>query len=280
MIDGNKMRRVEIYNSNMSGFDVGIGVNIATTELKVQGNSIAGNSYDVQTSYNKYTGTVDPVVDFGGGPLASTGQNTFGLASPYAYYHDTGTYPVSACYNAWLVSSSQVDPLRIYDKLDNSKWGRVTWDCAGGIGSSQSSLVAVPNENVNCRAGNSASLFDVVDFLVAGRQYSPIARGADNLWLLFEGPVTGTPCWAFTGNLTLLLDGSPADLGHLNSEALPVLSYPDLPNPTATGTSKPAREIDPSNATVPQCSDGIDNDGDGFTDMRDAQCRSSSDDSE
>jgi hypothetical protein len=219
-------------------------------DLMVEGSSISGRSFGAQTLYNNYTGTIPPVVDFGGGALGSQGQNTFSNQPSYAFQHDTGPYDISACFNNWMVANAQVDSLRIYDKLDKPSLGRVNWNCpAGGVGSSSSGLtlvtptvspssqplvlIAIPQVNTNCRKGNSRQ-FDIADTLFAEVDYAPNAQGADGLWLRFVGPATGTTCWAYVGNLTLWLGDEPVEPGELPSELLPILPYPI--QPTATWT--------------------------------------------
>lgn len=292
MIDGNKMRRVEILNTNISGYDVGIGLNLETYELKVQGSAIQGVSYGVKTAYNTYTGSGFPTVDFGGGPLGSQGKNVFSNLPKYAFDHDTGPYDVSACYNTWQVLTSQIDKLRIYDKLDKPSLGRVKWDCLGSpAGTSQAGLevviptktltptptitglVAIPLQNANCRLGNSASMFDIADTLFAGEQYTPVSRGRDNLWLAFIGPTYGARCWVYVDNLTLLVNSEETDLENIPEDFLPVVPYPPRPTPTFTPEPEEAEPLEPA-PDLPACSDGIDNDGDGLIDMADGRCLS------
>lgn len=55
-------------------------------------------------------------------------------------------------------------------------------------------VVAIPQQNVNCRLGPSASQFEIDDTLLQGVQYTPVAVGDDALWLMFIGPVSGNPC--------------------------------------------------------------------------------------
>ena len=285
---GSKIRRIEVINVQMSGFDVGIGVNIATFELKVEGSNIQGLTYDVETrEYDDPTGSVYPTVDFGGGPLGSKGKNTFSNKPKYAYYH-YAPYNVWACYNNWMVASSNIDPLRILDKLDVPTFGRVKWDCSSsGAATSQSglaivtptktttpqitTLVAIPLKNANCRLGNSASMFDIADTLYAGEQYTPVGRGPDNLWLAFIGPTYGARCWVYVDSLILLVNGEETVPEDVPEDFLPVIPYP--PRPTPTFTPEP-EEPEPLEETpdLPACSDGIDNDGDGLIDMADGRC--------
>jgi hypothetical protein len=128
-IQGKAATRVDLDGVTTSGFDVGIGVGVESMDVVVKNSAIAAVTHDVETTWVGYTGTVYPRVDFGGGPLSSVGQNSFATTAPYAFYH-TAPYAVSACHNSWGVPTAQVDATRIYDKLDASASGRVTWDCA------------------------------------------------------------------------------------------------------------------------------------------------------
>lgn len=134
-------------------------------------------------------------------------------------------------------------------------------------------LMALPSQNANCRLGPSATYFDVVDTLFAGSEYTPQAQGPDGLWLLFTGPAYDGDCWALSQNLDLFCDTAPVELSDVSPCTLAVVAYPPLPTLTPTPTFTPEPPL-------PQCSDGLDNDGDGNTDMRDPQCSSTADDSE
>ena len=87
-----------------------------------------------------------------------------------------------------------------------------------------STLVVVPLSDTNCRLGNSTA-FDIADTLFAGVEYSPIARGTDNLWLQFEGPATGQKCWAYAEGMADV-DGNPVNLTDIPTDALPIAAYP------------------------------------------------------
>lgn len=128
-------------------------------------------------------------------------------------------------------------------------------------------LVAVPVQTVNCREGNS-SQYDIADTLFADTEYSPLGRGRDNLWVQFRGPVNPVRCWVYVENLTLLLNGQPTEIEDVPESLLPYLAYP----PTATPS--------PTSPRPPQCSDGIDNDGDGYIDLQDTSCTDAKDDNE
>lgn len=145
-------------------------------------------------------------------------------------------------------------------------------------------LLAVPVQNVNCRVGNS-SQFDIEDTLFEGEEYSPNARGSDNLWVRFRGPVTEVQCWVFVDNLMLLVNGEDTPIEEIPETLLPFMPYPPTPTPPPTSTFTP--EPSETAATLPECSDGIDNDGDGRIDYgsaagrnADQECSSPSDDNE
>jgi hypothetical protein len=123
----------------------------------------------------------------------------------------------------------------------------------------EDTLVAIPIQDVNCREGNS-NQFDITDTLFEGEEYIPQGRGFDNLWVRFAGPVTNVNCWVFGQNLTVLLNDVDTALAVIPESILPYLNYP----PTATPTFTPEPTSTPTPA--PECSDGIDNDGDGRTD--------------
>jgi hypothetical protein len=138
-------------------------------------------------------------------------------------------------------------------------------------------LVAVPTQNANCREGNN-NQFDIADTLFAETEYSPIARGRDNLWVQFLGPVNGVKCWVYVVNLELLINGEPVDIENVPESLLPFAAYPPTPTPSPTATFTP----EPVQTTaVPQCSDGADNDKDGRIDYpRDTSCFDANDNDE
>jgi hypothetical protein len=138
-------------------------------------------------------------------------------------------------------------------------------------------LVAIPIQNVNCRYGNS-NQFEIADTLFEGQAYRPDARGNDNLWVRFLGPVAQVQCWVFVDNLDLLLNDEIVELVNVTEALLPYASYPATTTPSPTPTFAP--EPSATAAPRPQCDDGIDNDGDGDIDMADGRCLSPDDDSE
>jgi hypothetical protein len=136
---------------------------------------------------------------------------------------------------------------------------------------------AVPSQNANCRQGPSSTSFDVVDTLFAGKEYSPIGQGPDHLWLLFKAPASSGNCWVYFANLDLACHDQPVDLANLGSCSLPIVDYPLIPSPTPTATFTP----EPAKPFVPECRDGIDNDGDGRMDFpNDTSCVNANDNDE
>lgn len=136
-------------------------------------------------------------------------------------------------------------------------------------------LLAVPTQNANCRLGPSATFFDISDTLFEAEQYTPIGQGPDQLWLLFRGPASEVGCWVLASNLDLFCDEAPVELGDLSPCNLATAAYPPMPTLTPTFTPEPTET-----PTPPECNDGVDNDADGNTDMRDPQCSAPSDNSE
>jgi hypothetical protein len=140
-------------------------------------------------------------------------------------------------------------------------------------------LVAVPSQNANCREGNSNG-FDIADTLFEGVEYTPIARGRDNLWVQFLGPVNGVKCWVYIVNLSLLINGELVAIQDVPESLLPFVAYPPTPTPSPTPTFTPEPLV-VQTTTVPECSDGADNDKDGRIDYpRDSSCVDANDNDE
>ncbi len=141
-------------------------------------------------------------------------------------------------------------------------------------------LMAIPEKDANCREGNG-SVFEIADTLLEGKEYPPTGRGADNLWVRFVGPSFQQTCWAFIDNLVLEINGVATQIEEIPESQLPFVDYPatPTPSPTPSFTPEPDRSETPT-PFVPQCSDGIDNDGDRLIDLKDKQCRSANDNDE
>jgi len=141
-------------------------------------------------------------------------------------------------------------------------------------------LIAIPDRNANCREGNG-NAFDIADTLFEGVEYTPIARGRDNLWVQFMAPVNLTKCWAYIENIDLLINNGITPIEEVPESLLPYAPYPPTLTPTFTASPEPIEPSDtPTAATRPQCSDGIDNDQDGAVDGRDKDCKDSQDNNE
>lgn len=141
-------------------------------------------------------------------------------------------------------------------------------------------FVAIPNRNANCRLGPSASLFEIDDTLLMGVEYAPLAQGPDGMWLLFQGPISQNLCWVFSDNLDLFCQENAVTLASVAPcVPPPIEDYPALPTLTPTPTFTPEAEVTET-PDLPECSDGIDNDGDGDIDLADGRCLDANDDTE
>ena len=158
----------------------------------------------------------------------------------------------------------------------------------------------VPTRNLNCRYFCSTQS-DIADTLFEGIQYTPIGWDPQSLHFAFRGPVTGVVCFAppLSGNTSFMaldLNGevlSSQDFGLLTLDVIPRWTCPELPTPEPTEIPDDDGDDDPNDTpepALPQCSDGIDNDGDGRIDYGDAaaiaggtadrECSSPDDDNE
>ncbi|MCW5876271.1 MAG: right-handed parallel beta-helix repeat-containing protein [Anaerolineales bacterium] len=117
-------------------------------------------------------------------------------------------------------------------------------------GSGPNILVVIPRQTYNCRHGNS-TLFDVVDTLMQGAQYTPVGIGPDKLWLQFRGPSFGRLCWAPTEGFTLFLDDQEITVDVLPETLLSIVLYPPLP--TLTSTPLPTETPEPQPIATPTC---------------------------
>jgi Zn-dependent metalloprotease len=114
-------------------------------------------------------------------------------------------------------------------------------------------------QNGNCRMEPGTS-FELLDSRPQGFQASINGRTPDSAWLRVFLPEWNANCWFAASIVTVQgpLDG------------ITIFLYP----PAATFTPEPTERF------VPQCSDGIDNDGDGFIDGVDRECSSPNDNDE
>lgn len=135
-----------------------------------------------------------------------------------------------------------------------------------------SAMMVYPDQDTNCRRAPNDQ--NIVDTLFKGVGYIPLGRTPDNQYMLLRGPASGQRCWAASFLFTI-------PFGPLSGVPGSVLPYINYPTATPTPTKVPP--------SAPQCSDGVDNDGDGRIDYSistsgsptgDRQCTSASDNSE
>lgn len=112
-------------------------------------------------------------------------------------------------------------------------------------------LIAVPLQNVNCREGAGSSQFDIADTLYEGVDYTPLARGFDNLWVQFRGPVTEQLCWVYVQNLDMLINGQVVAIEDIPETLLPFAPYPPTPTPSQTPSFTPEPSITPTPTCTP-----------------------------
>jgi hypothetical protein len=241
--------RVEITGNTISGFDVGIGLDIGGYRVMASGNDISALTDVVRTQNFYETDEATPWVDFGGGPLGSPGGNTFHDVGAFAVNHQT-PYEVFACFNDWQVADSQIEN-RIHDQLDDPSAGPVYWEGREGapcgtasemqvaetptLGTPQlveiftltptitptsGPLIVKLTKNAFCRKGPATVFGDVTGY-EAGTQLLVEGRNDDpNTWLLVRIPNGGT-CWI---SYSLV---EPIDL-----TLLPIVPTPIPPSPT------------------------------------------------
>lgn len=120
--------------------------------------------------------------------------------------------------------------------------------------------------NVFVRRGPSSTLFSDITAVLAGTSLPVIGQSEDGqFWVVEVQPgITGYVPKAEKFGSTV---------GNCN-----VSTIPDPDVPAATATEEPQSEQ--PRQTPASCSDGVDNDGDGFVDMRDRECTSLDDTSE
>ncbi len=232
---------VKVDGVTASGFDVGIGTAQEGFGLFVQNSSFSGVTHAAETYYNGYTNVEQPHVDFGGGYYGSVGKNSFSPVEEYGFYNDA-PYDVDACYNNWNVDASQIDPQRIYDKLDNGSKGRVKWQCpladmilptkperkvANPTPTSTGRTVTVHNDDL-CYAGPGPR-YEVVSAVKSGQVLALVGRGEASAYFVVVNPVYGDQCWVRTSSVKF--EGNPDELR--------IIVIP----PTSTVTPRPVPEV-------------------------------------
>lgn len=116
-------------------------------------------------------------------------------------------------------------------------------------------------QNGNCRT-NPGPDYELLDILPAGFQASINGVVPDNAWLRIFLPDWNQNCWLF------------ASVVEVTGDLAGVTVYQYAPPPT------PTTDPDEGNGNLPQCSDGLDNDGDGFIDDVDRECADPNDNDE
>jgi hypothetical protein len=119
--------------------------------------------------------------------------------------------------------------------------------------------------NLFCRPSPG---FEPIDSFVPEQSADAVGITGDGFYLLVIGPNNGREC-------TVPNDVTLVELAGGGCSSLPPFNL--LPTPTATATPTPNPTETPK---PPQCSDGVDNDGDGQVDLRDRECRDANDDDE
>lgn len=239
---------VEITGNTISGFDVGIALNLGGKRVMVAENDISGVSYPVKTHYGRHPeiARANPTIDFGGGALGSIGGNIFRNVDAYAFFHQHD-YPVDACFNDWFVTGSAAIERRIHDQMDDPSLGRVRWDCSAAIiaetPSGTSDFVEIITETPSLQPDSSpdqptiksdalcwkgpGSQYEVVSSLQTGTQVKLLGRGLDGNWWIIDNPrYPGVACWLHADTL----DVDPT----LPLGELPFIKTPPLPTSTAT----------------------------------------------
>jgi hypothetical protein len=150
-------------------------------------------------------------------------------------------------------------------------------------------LVIIPTRNLNCRY-YCTSQADIADTLLQGIEYRPIGWDAASGYLAFLGPAFGELCFAppqanGTELMGLSFAGQPVASNELSPDLIEARACPAFPTPTPTVDPDEGAEPTATPAPLPECSDGIDNDGDGRIDYNptgrgDAECRNAADNDE
>ncbi|KAA3643820.1 MAG: DUF1565 domain-containing protein [Chloroflexi bacterium] len=213
-VRGGSITTIEISNTTISGYDVGIGIGMEGYRLLAFSNDISALTYPVFLRYYGYTEVPYPTIDMGGGLLGSPGLNTFRDVGPFAVNH-LGPYEVYACFNEWEVPPTSIDPDRIWDQLDDGSLGRVHWDCAGA---SEPLFIEPPpggldldpdapttlivNRDTPCYTG-PGSQWTFVDNLPKDTKAEVVGYAFIGDWLVVKHPmINHVDCWLDEGDVT------------------------------------------------------------------------------
>ncbi len=123
-------------------------------------------------------------------------------------------------------------------------------------------------QNGNCRT-NPGPDYEVLDLVPTGFQATINGVVPDNAWLRIFLPDWNQNCWV------------SASVVEVTGDLTGVTVYQYAPPPTATTDPDEGNNgVSSPTPSGPQCSDGVDNDGDGVTDLLDPQCGSTIDNDE
>lgn len=130
-------------------------------------------------------------------------------------------------------------------------------------------------KDANCREGDTTAHRNI-GTLFKGQQAFVLAVNPAATHVLIEEPSTKVHCWVWLDLVDLFLRDEILD-HHELLDLVDVFTIPLVPTPTFTPEPLDEAIPEPTEVTVPLCADGIDNDGDGYTDYgqnrtNDPQC--------
>lgn len=128
--------------------------------------------------------------------------------------------------------------------------------------------------NLFCRSGPGRVYLEL-DSFVTGQAAQVVGILGDQTHVQVLGPNFGMACFVPLGEEFGQLSGGCDDLPVVTAPPTPTYTPSPTPEPLATSTPRPTLTPVP-----PQCSDGVDNDGDGRVDLADPQCRNANDNDE
>jgi hypothetical protein len=135
----------------------------------------------------------------------------------------------------------------------------------------------VAKVDANCREGDTTAHRNI-GTLLEGQESHVLGINPQLTHIKIKDPDSRSLCWVWLDLVDLFLGDEPLVPGDL-PDYVDVLSIPPVP----TAPPEPLDEAQPeaTEVTVPICADGIDNDGDGYTDyLYDRECSSQLDNDE
>jgi hypothetical protein len=156
-------------------------------------------------------------------------------------------------------------------------------DCLAPIDFSKLPYVVAP-QDTNCRASDYTASQNLATFQ-AGQEANVLAINPEGTHVRIQEPNFDIRCWVWLGLVDLMLG---PDIIEPNDQP-GLIAVVNPPEPTATPTDTASSTATPTSSSggggTPQCSDGVDNDGDGLTDYSalgagDPQCTDANDNDE